>query len=147
MIIKVKSSHHATASRRIITLTLTSLFGVIVAQAILNWFSTSMVLCRQGDSRLTIFIATATNGSLPMAVTISMNLLQNASLLLADGLMVGFVYFFLFLLMQTSLFRMNQVWRCFNACGRSIVGFALPMGFFVCEIGEYINWFTEIIKK
>jgi len=81
--------HEASLSnKRIITGTLTLLYSTIMAEVGLGWYYATTTFSTQGDSKLAIFVASATGASTSPVLNAMSIILGSAGFLLADGIMV-----------------------------------------------------------
>ena len=127
-------SHQTVAFNKCIVIgTLTGLYFCLVIQTCTEWLLVIDVFVRHGDTRLSTFNEDILGESYSAQLGLLQLSVQWLSFLLADGLMVTFLLIIRF--QGTILTQFYQLWRCYNACGRSLAKSAVPAILFVGETG------------
>ena len=119
-----------TAQTRVVTATITALYLLNMAQLALAWQLSQSIYVDNGETRETIFDATFFPA--PWAGYGS-QILSATSNILADGLLVSTTFT---MPLTFSHLKLEKIWRCYYACGRSLFAISLPFFFLITETGE-----------
>ncbi|KAF9560022.1 hypothetical protein CPC08DRAFT_762946 [Agrocybe pediades] len=117
--------NRTTSQGKIVIGSISALYGITALNVPLNWYYTNVVFCSDGGSRIEMFVEVATF-ALPKGVIIVITLTQ---------------YGFLF---AGALLA----WRCYYACGRSLLKSLPPIGLLVVQTGLMIasTIYTYLLK-
>ena len=119
-----------TSQTRVVTATITVLYLLNMAQLALSWQLSQSIYVDSGETRKTIFNATFFTA--PWATFASQIFTATANIL-ADGLLVSTTFTMPF---RFSHLKLEKIWRCYYAWGRSLFAISLPFFFLVAETGE-----------
>ncbi|KAF9550057.1 hypothetical protein CPC08DRAFT_755197 [Agrocybe pediades] len=126
MYVYATRSKGSSSTRGIIMGTITALFAFTMVDMCVQWYYMIREFTVPGDTRLSLFLQSATGVSAQPAVNLLTFVLGNVGNILADGLML---------------------WRCFHASGHSWKIMALPIALSIAEFGLIVtnNVFAGLI--
>ena len=119
-----------TSQTRVVTATITVLYLLNIAQLAVTWQASQSIYVDNGETRKTIFNATLVP---PAWATFGVQIVTATTNILADGLLVSTTFTMPF---RFSHLKLEKIWRCYYAWGRSLFAISLPFFFLVVETGE-----------